>query len=58
MLQTQNLDAVGIAEESTTFPNVTKAEGLNFQFKWNMGWMNDTLRYMKEDPINRKYHHH
>ena len=47
-----------MAEESTTFPNVTKAEGLNFQFKWNMGWMNDTLRYMKEDPINRKYHHH
>ena len=58
MLQAQHLDAVGMAEESTTFPNVTKAEGLNFQFKWNMGWMNDTLRYMKEDPINRKYHHH
>lgn len=58
ILQAQHLDAVGMAEESTTFPNVTKAEGLNFQFKWNMGWMNDTLRYMKEDPINRKYHHH
>ncbi len=57
MLQDQGLHATGIAEESTAFPNVTKAEGLNFQYKWNMGWMNDTLRYMKEDPINRKYHH-
>lgn len=57
MLQNQGLDAVVIAEESTAFPNVTRAEGLNFQYKWNMGWMNDTLRYMSEDPINRKYHH-
>lgn len=57
MLQNQGLHATGIAEESTAFPNVTKAEGLAFQYKWNMGWMNDTLRYMKEDPINRKYHH-
>ena len=50
-----------IAEESTAFPGVTaptSAGGLGFGLKWNMGWMNDTLRYLAEEPINRRYHHH
>lgn len=51
---------VMIAEESTSFPGVTRptdAGGLGFGFKWNMGWMHDTLEYLGEDPINRQYHH-
>lgn len=58
MLQDEAPQAAEFAEESTSFPGVTKNEGLAFRYKWNMGWMNDTLRYMREDPINRKYHHH
>ncbi|ETA53670.2 glycogen branching protein [Rhodobacteraceae bacterium PD-2] len=53
-------DIMTIAEESTAFPGVsapTDHGGLGFGFKWNMGGMNDTLRDMAEDPINRKYHH-
>ena len=51
---------VTVAEESTAFPGVTgmtSGGGLGFGYKWNMGWMNDTLSYMSEDPIHRKYHH-
>ena len=52
--------AMTIAEESTAFAGVSRPTftgGLGFGFKWDMGWMHDSLEYMKKDPIHRKYHH-
>ena len=56
----QRPQAVTLAEESTAFPGVSRppyAGGLGFHYKWNMGWMHDTLKYMSRDPAHRKYHH-
>jgi 1,4-alpha-glucan branching enzyme len=56
----QNPGIVTIAEESTAFPGVsqpTNKGGLGFGFKWNMGFMHDTLNYLKREPIHRKHHH-
>ncbi len=53
-------EAITMAEESTSFPSVTRPVGdggLGFHYKWNLGWMHDTLSYMHENPLFRKYHH-
>ncbi|MDR0871246.1 MAG: 1,4-alpha-glucan branching protein GlgB [Planctomycetaceae bacterium] len=57
---TQYPNVLTIAEESTAWGGVSRpvyAGGLGFSMKWNMGWMNDTLRYMRHDPVHRKFHH-
>ena len=51
---------ITIAEESTAWPQVSRptySGGLGFTFKWNMGWMHDTLSYMTKDPVHRRFHH-
>lgn len=56
----QNPGTCTCAEESTAWPMVSRPTtmgGLGFGYKWNMGWMNDTLRYISHEPIHRKYHH-
>jgi 1,4-alpha-glucan branching enzyme len=60
-LQAQHPDVLVMAEESTSWPQVsgpTKNGGLGFTHKWNMGWMHDTLKYFEKDPVHRKWHHH
>ncbi|MCW3008376.1 MAG: glgB [Solirubrobacterales bacterium] len=52
---------ISAAEESTAWPGVSRPTyvgGLGFGFKWNMGWMHDTLEYFQQDPVYRRYHHH
>ncbi len=58
-LREDHPDVLTIAEESTMWPHITdfSERGLGFSYKWNMGWMNDTLRYVKEDPLFRKHNH-
>ncbi|MDO4430504.1 MAG: 1,4-alpha-glucan branching protein GlgB [Lonepinella koalarum] len=60
VIGTEMSGAISIAEESTSFAGVTlppQDGGLGFHYKWNMGWMNDTLSYMQKDPVYRQYHH-
>jgi 1,4-alpha-glucan branching enzyme len=52
---------ITVAEESTAWPGVSRPTylgGLGFGFKWNMGWMHDTLEYVSKDPVHRQWHHH
>jgi 1,4-alpha-glucan branching enzyme len=61
VLYAQAPGIISAAEESTAWPGVSRPTylgGLGFGFKWNMGWMHDTLAYFSEDPVHRRYHHH
>ena len=61
VLHAREPGVVSAAEESTAWPGVSRPTylgGLGFGFKWNMGWMHDTLGYFQQDPIYRRYHHH
>ncbi len=56
----ENPDVITVAEESTAWPGVSRSTehgGLGFHYKWDMGWMHDTLRYLERDPIHRHFHH-
>jgi 1,4-alpha-glucan branching enzyme len=60
MIKAEFPGALVIAEESTSWPGVTRPHylgGLGFDLKWDMGWMNDTLRYLQRDPLYRRHHH-
>ncbi|TPP04257.1 1,4-alpha-glucan branching protein GlgB [Rhizobium glycinendophyticum] len=60
IIHTRCPHAFTVAEESTAFPDVTRPPeegGLGFDLKWNMGWMHDSLHYVEEDPVYRRYHH-
>ncbi len=60
IIKKEGKGAITVAEESTSWEGITKPveeDGLGFDYKWNMGWMNDTLSYIELDPIYRKYHH-
>jgi 1,4-alpha-glucan branching enzyme len=61
MVHARQPGVISAAEESTAWPGVSRpvyVGGLGFGFKWNMGWMHDTLEYFQQDPIYRRYHHH
>ena len=60
IIKKEGKGAITVAEESTSWEGITKPveeDGLGFDYKWNTGWMNDTLSYIELDPIYRKYHH-
>ncbi len=61
MVYAREPGVISAAEESTAWPGVSRPTylgGLGFGFKWNMGWMHDTLDYMQRDPVYRRFHHH